>query len=81
MKATKYFKNSTDMALFAESFKAKQKDNWYLRTSLRCDHVLNENRKAIVLVNNETLVQRLIACKVCNIHGNAIDVEPKKEKI
>lgn len=79
MKATKYFKTKAEMTLFAEHFKAKQKDNWYVRTNLRCDHILNQNRKAIVLVTNETIQQRLIECKICNIHGNAIDVEPKKE--
>jgi hypothetical protein len=81
MRATKYFKTKAEMTLFAEQFKAKQKNNWYLRTTLRCDHVLNENRNAIVLINNETIQQRLIECKICNTHGNAINVEPKKEQL
>jgi len=76
MRATKYFRNSTDMAVFAKSFCNEHKDRWMIRTTLRCDHVINENRKAIVLINNETIVQRLITCRTCNVHGNAI-VEPK----
>ncbi|MDC9722383.1 MAG: hypothetical protein PSN34_06375 [Urechidicola sp.] len=78
MRATKYFKNSTDMAIFAAHFTAKQKSNWYIRTTLRCDHVLNQRRKAIVLVTGETIRQRLITCKVCNTHGNAVDVKRLK---
>ena len=72
MKATKYFENSTEMADFAQDFCKKHKDHWFLRTTLRCDHVINENRKAIVLVNNETIVQRLISCRICHLHGNAV---------
>lgn len=66
MKATKYFPNSTEMADFAQEFRLINKQNhWFIRTNLRCDHVINENRKAIVLVINELVVQRLITCKVC----------------
>ncbi len=77
MKATKYFKNATDMANFANQFKAEQSFNWYIRTTLQCDHLINEKRKAIVLVHNETIVQRLITCRVCNVHGNAINNNAK----
>lgn len=73
MRATKYFKNSADMADFAKHFKVLNKNNWYIRTTLICDHVLNENRKAIVLATGETIVQRLITCKVCNKHGNSVE--------
>lgn len=66
MRATKYFQNSTEMAEYAKNFREENKQNkWYLRTNLRCDHVINENRKAIVLVDNETIVQRLITCRKC----------------
>ncbi len=74
MRATKYFKNGTDMTDFADQWKAKAKDNWYLRTFLRCDHVLNEQRKSIILVDNERLIQRLILCRICNVHGNSPEV-------
>lgn len=89
MRPTKYFRNSTDMTAFAQFFGNQHKDHWFIRTTLRCDHVINENRKAIVLVNNETIVQRLITCKVCNTHGNSyendlllksLNVEPKKNE-
>lgn len=78
MLATKYFKNSTNMVNFAKEFKQQEQFNWYLRTTLRCDHLINEKRKSIVLVNNETIIQRLISCRVCNTHGNAIDINAKK---
>ena len=66
MKATKFFQNSTEMADFAQQFRQDNKQNkWFIRTFLRCDHVINENRKAIVLVDNETIIQRLITCKKC----------------
>lgn len=74
MKATKYFRNSTDMASFAQAFVNKSQNRWFLRTTLRCDHVINERRKAIVLVENETIVQRLITCRICNVHGNSIEL-------
>ncbi len=77
MLATKYFKNKTDMVTFAKEFKAKDQFNWYIRTTLQCDHLIHERRNAIVLVHNETIIQRLISCRVCNVHGNAIDYNPK----
>ncbi len=78
MKATKYFKNKTDMVRFAKAFKAEQQFNWYIRTTLQCNHLINEKRQAIILVDNETIIQRLISCRVCNTHGNAIDINAKK---
>ena len=67
MKATKFFPNSTEMADFAKDFRIEHKQNHsYFRTFLKCNHRMNEQRKAIVLVDNETIVQRLITCKVCN---------------
>ena len=79
MRATKYFRNSTDMAVFAKVFCDEHKDHWMLRTTLRCDHIINENRKAIVLVNNETIIQRLITCRTCNVHGNSQEVHNRAE--
>lgn len=73
MKATKYFPNSTEMADFARQFRQENKQNkWFLRTNLRCDHRINEQRKAIVLVDNEIIIQRLITCKVCSNAQNDI---------
>lgn len=71
MRATKYFRNSTDMSAFAKLFCDAHKDHWMIRTTLRCDHIINENRKAIVLVSNETIIQRLITCRTCNVYGNS----------
>jgi len=48
---------------------------------LQCDHLIHERRNAIVLVHNETIIQRLISCRVCNTHGNAIDINAKNEKV
>ncbi len=66
MKATKFFPNSTEMAEFCKEFCKENKQNRsYFRTFLKCNHRMNEQRKAMVLVDNETIVQRLITCKVC----------------
>lgn len=74
MKATRYFRTAAKLTAFATAFAAEHPDHWYLRTTLRCDHVINENRSAIVLVNNETIVQRIIMCRTCNVHGNSLEV-------
>lgn len=71
MRATKYFQNSEEMAAYAKAFCDGQKDRWIIRTTLRCDHIVNEKRKAIIIADNETIVQRLITCKTCNTHGNS----------
>lgn len=81
MRATKYFRNATDMVAFAQAFCNAQKDRWFLRTTLRCDHLINEKRHAIVLVENETIVQRLIVCKTCNHHGNAPELVQKVQEL
>lgn len=78
MKATKYFRTKETMTQFAKSFKAAHPLNWFIRTTLECDHAVIEKRKAIVLVAHEKVEQRLIYCRICNQHGNAI-VEPKTE--
>jgi len=75
MKATKYFRNSEDMANHAKGWCGKQSYRWFLRTNLRCDHVHHEKRKSIVLIERETVIQKLITCKVCNKHGNSLEIE------
>lgn len=66
MRATKYFSNSTEMADFAKEFRHENSQSkWYIRTALPCDHRVNEQRKGMILVDNETIIQRLITCKVC----------------
>jgi hypothetical protein len=80
MKATKYFRTKTAMTDFAKNFKAKHPLNWYIRTTLECDHAVIEKRKAIVLIAHEKVEQRIITCPICNKHGNAI-VEPQNENV
>jgi len=72
MRATKYFKTKKAMTNFA-----KHPLNWYIRTTLECDHAIINKRKAIVLISNEKVEQRIILCPICNEHGNAINVELK----
>jgi hypothetical protein len=76
MKATKYFRTKEAMTQFAKNFKNLHPLNWYIRTTLECDHAVINKRKAIVLVANEKVEQRIILCPICNEHGNSI-VEPK----
>jgi len=75
MRATKYFRNSEDMATFAKDWVKAQDNRWYLRTNLRCDHVHHEKRKSIVLIERETIIRKLTTCKVCNQHGNSLEIE------
>lgn len=80
MKATKYFRTKEALTQFAKNFKSMHPLNWYIRTTLECDHAVIEKRKAIVLIAHERVVQRLVYCKICNEHGNAI-VEPQNETL
>ena len=81
MKATKYFRTSEEMAAYGKDWCKAFSYRWYLRTSLICDHAPHEKRKAIVLVERETLQQSLITCKVCNQHGNSLEIEQAIEKL
>ena len=76
MRATKYFRTKEAMTQFARKFRTVHPLNWYLKTTLECDHAVIQKRKAIVLVSNETVIQRVIYCPICNEHDNAI-VEPQ----
>ncbi|HHT9079591.1 TPA: hypothetical protein ACT5CJ_002379 [Flavobacterium psychrophilum] len=78
MRATKYFHSKEQMTQFARNFKTLHPLNWYIRTTLECDHAVIQKRKAIVLVADEKVTQRIILCKICNQHGNSI-VEPNTE--
>ena len=78
MRATKYFRTKEAMTQFARNFKAIHPLNWYLRTTLECDHAIINKRKALVLVNDEKIVQRVIYCPICHKDGNSI-VEPETE--
>lgn len=78
MRATKYFRTKEQMTQFAREFKALHPLNWYIRTTLECDHAVISKRKAIVLISDEKVIQRIIYCPICTKHGNAI-VEQLKE--
>ena len=78
MRATKYFRTKEAMTTFAREFKALHPLNWYLKTTLECDHAVIQKRKALVLISKETVIQRVIYCPICHTHGNAI-VEPETE--
>lgn len=75
MRATKYFRMSENIANNAKDWCNALPYRWFLRTTLRCDHVHHEKRKVIVLVEQETLIRKLITCKVCNQHGNSFEME------
>lgn len=75
MKPTLYFATKLELTNFAKAFRGLHPQNWFLRTTLECDHRVNERRKAIVLISDEKVVQRIIVCATCK---NA-NVEPKKQ--
>ena len=77
MKATKYFRTKEAMSNFARDFKKTHPLNWYVKTTLECDHAIIQRRKALMLISDETIVQRVIYCPICNQHGNSIEVKPK----
>lgn len=70
MRPTQFFARKSDMTAFAKAFTKAGENHWYLHSSLRCLHDVIHNRKAIVLVDNEQIVQRIICCNVC---AQAID--------
>jgi hypothetical protein len=75
MRATKYFRKSEEMADHAKEWCSHSPYRWYLRTNLRCDHVHHEKRKSIVLIESDRLIRKLTTCKVCNQHGNSLEIE------
>ena len=81
MRATKYFRTKEAMTQFALEFRTQHPLNWYVRTTLECDHAVIQKRKAIILISDEKVMQRVIYCPICHKHGNAIIVQPKKETL
>lgn len=69
------------MAQHAKEWCSSSPYRWYLRTTLRCDHVHHEKRKAIVLVEREKVERKLITCSVCNRHGNSLEIEREVERL
>lgn len=79
MKATKYFRTKQAMSNFAKEFRKMHPLNWYVKTTLECDHAIIQRRKALLLVSDESIIQRVILCPICNEHGNAVEVKSKTE--
>ncbi len=77
MLATKYFRTKAEITAFAKAFSALHPLNWFVRTTLECDHRVNERRKAIVLISDEKVVQRIIVCNTCK----KANVSPQNEKL
>lgn len=76
MKPTQYFSTKAELTDFARAFRALHPQNWYLRTTLECDHRVNERRQSIVLISDEKVVQRLIICNTCK----KANVEPNNSQ-
>lgn len=70
MKPTIYFSKKSEMTAFAKTFAKEHVANWFLRTTLECDHKVNERRKSIVLISGETIVRRLTICGTCHTAKN-----------
>lgn len=56
-----YFKTRSEMTLFAQNSGLE-----IIRCRQNCHHVPQGLRPAILLVKNQTIVKRLIRCKVCS---------------
>lgn len=75
MRVTAYFQNSTEMSAKAELWAFECSDRYFIRTTMRCDHLHHEKRKAIILIEGETVIQKLITCKTCQKHAGTSVVE------
>lgn len=75
MKPTKFFSQKSAMTDFAKAFKAEHHLNWYVRTTMECNHKVIEKRKAIILMNEEKAVQRLVYCGTCK---KSYEFKPKQ---
>lgn len=73
MRVTVYFENSQEMADLAKEWAKEMSSRWFIRTTMRCDHVHHEKRKAIILVEGEQVIQKLVTCKTCSKYsGNSV---------
>lgn len=60
-----FFTKKSEMTAFAKAFTRYNAGNWFLRTTLPCNHRVRERRKAIILITGETIVRRLVICSTC----------------
>lgn len=80
MRVTAFYPNSEQMANDAKGWAGERSDRYYIRTTLRCNHVAHEKRKAIVLVQGEKVMQNLITCKTCHQHTpNYVELKNQKK--
>ncbi len=79
MKPTLFFHRKSDMTAFAKAFAKSQPLNWFVRTTMHCNHRVTEKRKAIFLIQNETIVQRLVQCNTCKQMQK--EIEPKNQVV
>lgn len=66
MRPTQFFRSKAELTNAAKQHSKAHQHNWVIRTKLPCNHRVNHNNKAIVLLENETIVQRLVLCNCCN---------------
>ncbi len=77
MKPTQYFRSKEELTAFAKSFAKSHPQNWFVRTTLECNHKVNERRKSVILISGERIVQRLIICNTCK----SFNVELKSDNV
>lgn len=65
MKPTQYFSSKSALTEAAKSHVKLHPLNWYIRTTLTCGHRAVQKTKAIVLIEDERVAQRLILCNSC----------------
>jgi hypothetical protein len=78
MKPTQYIDTKEALTNIAKHFTRLHPLNWYLRTTFECDHAVINKRKAILLLNDEKAVQKIILCKIC---CNKKNVESKNNNL
>ncbi len=75
MRVTTCFDKGVDMSAKAEIWAYERSDRWFVRTTFRCDHVQHKKRNAILLIEGEQVIQKLITCKTCHKHTGKNNVQ------
>ncbi len=75
MRVTTYFDKGVDMSAKAEIWAFERSDRWFVRTTFRCNHIHHEKRNAILLIEGEQVIQKLITCKTCFKYSGKNNVE------
>ncbi|MBU2923036.1 hypothetical protein KO504_16930 [Winogradskyella psychrotolerans] len=66
MKPTNYYHSKAALTKAAQLHSAISSKHWFIRTKLPCNHDVFANKKAVLLLEGNTLVQRLVQCNTCN---------------